>query len=116
MCGFLFIHAYKDSSGNIITKKHLKNKLKLTERRLSKIVNALGMDVELEDENGICSKCFRAIERLENLHQKAYQLKCALRQSAAGAKEISVQSPSSDKSTVICCVSSESGARTLLVN
>ena len=89
ICGFVFVHTFTDSNGKEITKKYFDNKLKLTEKRKNTIINALGIFIESESDSGICTKCFRSVGRIEDMYQKAYKLKCTLRQSADGLKNTS---------------------------
>ena len=65
LCGFSFIQIEVLFTGQIVQKKYLNKKLKLTEERIKNITIVVS-DFELEPTsiNGVCVKCYRHIEKV----------------------------------------------------
>lgn len=95
LCGFSFIQTEVLFTGQIVQKKYLNKKLKLTEERIKNITIVVSdFEPEPTSINGVCVKCYRHIEKVIQMQtdlskmqkdltearhdvRKAYKLTCS---------------------------------------
>ncbi|XP_052073799.1 uncharacterized protein LOC127711731 [Mytilus californianus] len=93
ICGFTFIQKETTSDGLVITNKFTHRKLKLTTERLREIEKVVGnLQKKKKDDNGVCLKCYRAVERVLRLEKEAEKTKAWLLKLIERVEQSSKQS------------------------
>lgn len=83
ICGFCFVSKETDETGNITIKKYTNMKLKLSKERLQNIDIVIG-SIENSDieKNGVCIKCYRAVEKVIKLRNEVKSLTDKMKESS----------------------------------
>ncbi|CAC5384735.1 unnamed protein product [Mytilus coruscus] len=90
---FSFIQKETTSDGVVITNKSTHRKLKLTTERLREIEKVVGnLQKKKKDDNGVCLKCYRAVERVLRLEKEAEKTKAWLLKLIERVEQSSKQS------------------------
>ena len=76
ICGFALFHTEITSTGQRIERKSLNIKLKLTDERIQNISNVIeSFERELCGKNGICTKCYRNVEKVLHMQNDLIKLR-----------------------------------------
>ena len=81
VCGFSFIEQERKSDGTVTIKKHYNRKYKLTDERILKIEKVIRQKVIPGNFSGVCTACFREIEKVINFEKEIEELKTKLSDS-----------------------------------
>ena len=96
-----FYRTRKKSDGTVTIKKHFNRKYKLTNERILKIEKVITQKVTTDNVSGVCTNCFKQIERVIKNENEIAELKAKLNDSFSSVnKSFTLNLPSTRRQVI----------------